>query len=294
MTLDEIINHLAVTRNLKFLREKTDNVSNKLYLFTENGIGPQYILKGLPSNDFEIDAYSQYLPKINDTAFKTLILPNLIETYKENGITYLLIPYYQGETFDFNTPDVNLADQLVEVVKELFSIDVESVIKGGGSFDFTGFETKFWNYFNQAVVLGLVNKSLKSKCAFLLRSGRTNQKMVIANEDFNPRNVIRLVSGKLILIDWNRIVSPLEHLLTYPWLLNWQTPSWQRLYASKFERELPIENISIQMHLMNIALQRAVGEKSHHNPYADGMAQNHLKNFNASLDGFTSLVDLCG
>jgi len=45
---------------------------------------------------------------------------------------------------------------------------------------------------------------------------------------------------------------------------------------------------------MNIALQRAVGEKGHHNEYADKMAQNHMKNLSASLDGFTSLVDLCG
>lgn len=45
---------------------------------------------------------------------------------------------------------------------------------------------------------------------------------------------------------------------------------------------------------MNITLQRAVGEKGHHNEYADKMAQNHMKNFNASLNSFTSLVSLCG
>ncbi len=293
MLIDEIISHLSHTRNLKFLREKTDNVSNKLYLFTEGGTTPQYILKGLSPNDFEIDAYSRYLPRIK-SAFKTLILPKLIETYKENGITYLLIPYYHGETFDFNTPDINLADQLVEVVKELSSIDVESVIKGGSNFDFKGFETQFWNFFSQAVSLGLINKSLKSRCATLLRSGRTNRKMIIANGDFNPRNVIRLADSKLVLIDWNGIVSPLEHLLTYPWLLNWQNPSWQRRYALQFENNLSIENSRVKMHLMNIALQRAVGEKGHHNQFADYMAENHIKNFNASLTGFGSLTEICG
>lgn len=294
MTFDELKIHLEQSRGLHFLEEKTNNVSNKLYLFSKDGAGPQFILKGLSPNDFEIDAYSQYLPKINNSAFKTLILPKLIEAYKENGIIYLLIPYYQGETFDFNTPDVNLTDQLVEVVKELFSIDVESVIKGGSSFDFKGFEAQFWDFFNQAVTLGLVSQSLKSKCASLLQSGRTNQKMVIANGDFNPRNVIRLDNGKLVLIDWNGIVFPLEHLLTYPWLLNWQNPSWQRQYASKFERELPVENNRVRMHLMNIALQRAVGEKGHHNQFADYMAENHIKNFNASLTGFGALTEICG
>ncbi len=244
MTLDEIINHLAVTRNLKFLREKTNNVSNKLYLFTENGTAPQYILKGLLPNDFEIEAYSKYLPNIKNT-FQTLVIPQVIEQLPGDNLVYLLLPYYNGTTFDFNPQDMELANQLVDVAKELSSIDVESIIAGGNNFDFQTSEIRFWDFFDQAVALGLITESIRDRCSTILRQGRTNQKMVIANGDFNPRNVIRLNDGKLVLIDWNGIVFPLEHLLTYPWLLNWQNPSWQRQYASKFEKELPTESGSI-------------------------------------------------
>lgn len=293
MTLDEITKHLADTRNLKFLREKTDNVSNKLYLFTEDGVTPQYVLKGLLLNDFEIQAYTQYLPKIKKT-FQSLIIPQLIEQYSSDNLVYLLLPYFHGTTFDFNPQDINLAGQLVNVVQELSSIDVESVIAGGSNFDFQTFETRFWEFFDQAITLGLITESIRNKCAALLETGRSNQKMIIVNGDFNPRNVIRFDNGKIVLIDWNGIIFPLEHLLTYPWLLNWQNPSWQRQYAVKFEQSLPVENSRVRMHLMNIALQRAVGEKGHHNSFADNMAQNHMKNFNASLNGFQSLCELCG
>lgn len=293
MTLDEITKHLAAIRNLKFLREKTDNVSNKLYLFTENGSMPQFVLKGLLPNDFEIEAYSKYLPKIKNT-FQTLVIPQVIDQYSGDNLIYLLLPYYNGTTFDFNPQDMDLANQLVDVAKELSSIDVESVIVGGNNFDFQTFETRFWEFFDQAITLGLVTESVRDRCLMVLKQGRANQRMIIVNGDFNPRNVIRFHDGKMVLIDWNGIVFPLEHILTYPWLLNWQNPSWQRQYASKFETELPVEKGRMQMHLMNIALQRAVGEKGHHNDSADNMAQNHMKNFNAGLDGFTSLVDLCG
>ncbi|MCL4365700.1 hypothetical protein M1437_00555 [Patescibacteria group bacterium] len=293
MTFEDIIEHLKTTRNLHLLREKTDNVSNKLYFFIENGTNIQFVLKGLLPTDFEVQAFSEYLPKINNT-FSHLILPHLLETYKDDKFVYLLIPFYSGETFDFNTTDINLTDQLVGVVQDLFLIDVESVIAGGSNFDYEGFEARFWDFFNKAISLGLIDGSVKDQCFSLLELGRKNQKMIISNGDFNPRNVIRLKDNRLVLIDWNGIVSPLEHHLTYCWLLNWQNPIWQKEYACKFEKSLPVENSRTRMHLMNISLLRAVGEKGHNNPFADNMARNHIKNFYASLKGFTSLTDLCG
>lgn len=293
MIFDELIIHLEKTRGLHLLREKTDNVSNKLYLLSKDEIAPQFVLKGLQPDSFEIKAYSQYLPKIKES-LKTLVIPQLVEKYQGEKLVYLLIPYYQGDTFDFNTSDINLADNLFAIVQDLYSIKVEKVISGGGNFDIKDFEGKFWEYFEKALALELITESLREKCLSVLNSGKTNQKMVISNGDFNPRNVIRLSNGQLVLIDWDGIVSPLEHLLTYPWLLNWQNPAWQKRYASQFERGLPVKNERIRMHLMSISLLRAVDEKGHHNQFADHMAQNHIKNFKASLEELESLTEICG
>jgi len=233
------------------------------------------------------------LPRVANN-FETLVIPELAEQFNGDDRTYLLLPYYSGITFDFNTKDINLANQLVDIVDELLSIDVESVITGGSNFDFQTFEAGFWNFFDQAIKIRLIDGSEKQVCATILEKGGTIQKMVIINGDFNPRNVIRIENNQIVLIDWNGIVFPLEHLLTYPWLLNWQNPHWQNQYASKFENDLPINIDNVRMHLMNIALQRAVGEKGHGTPYADAMAQNHIKNFFASLKGFKSLLEISG
>jgi hypothetical protein len=293
MTFEEVTQDLEKNRNLHFLKEKTDNVSNKLFIFTENGTSNQFVLKGLRPDDFEIKSLSEYLPKI-EKSFNTLVLPQLLQIYKSDELVYLLIPYYHGDTFDFNTPDINLTGQLVEIVKDLSSVDVETVIANGNNFDYRGFESEFWKFFQRGIDIDLIDETKRSKCLSLLGSGRNNQHMIISNGDFNPRNVIRLGGGKLVLIDWNGIVSPLEHMLTYPWLLNWQNPEWQSQYASQFEKELPVENSRIRMHLMNISLKRAVDEKKHGNLFADNMARNHIKNYNASLEGISSLVELCG
>lgn len=84
----------------------------------------------------------------------------------------------------------------------------------------------------------------------------------------------------------------MEHMLAYPWLLNWQNPEWQKKYAAEFENKLPVDNNRLRMYLMNIALLRAVDEKGHKNKYADKMSKNHMKNFSASLIGFQSLTEL--
>lgn len=291
MSFDELKQLLKETRGLNFLKEKTDRVSNKIYIFSQGN--KQFVLKGLSPEDFEIKVFSEYLPKIKNT-FKYLVIPELIDLYNTNGETYLLFTYYAGETFDFNTSDMNLASQLVNIVQDLSSIDVDLIVEGGNNFDYKNFERRFWEFFYRAVKMDLVKEELKNKCIPLLESGRVNQKMIISNGDFNPRNIIRLENAKLVLIDWNGVVFPLEHLLTYPWLLNWQNPSWQKEYANQFQRSLPVETSRIRTHLMNISLQRAVGEKNHNTEFADRMFKNHMKNFYASLEGFASLDDLCG
>lgn len=294
MTLDEITKHLIDTRNLKFLKEKTDNVSNKLYLLTENGTTPQYILKGLLPNNFEIEAYSQYLPKTRNT-FQTLIIPQVIEQYPSDNIVYLLIPYLNGTTFDFNTPDLGLAKEMPKIVKDLMLINTEEILEGSSNFDFVSHEERFWIFFERAVKLSLIDTSIegstRSKANDLLIEGRATQKMIISNGDFNPRNIIRLSGDKLVLIDWNDIVSPLEHHLVYPWLLNYENPSWQKEYAQNFEELISIQSSNVRYHLMTLSIQVGVDEKSHNTPAADRKSGDHMNNFYRSIEGFNSLTE---
>lgn len=297
MTFEDLTEHIDDTLGLKYLEKNKNQASHPLHLFINEDIKEKFILKGVKEDDLEIMAYFEYIPKIK-TEFKTLVLPEGIAAFNTKEYVYFLIPHYEGEHFDFNTNDLKLAKDLVNVVVDLSTIDVDSVAKGGQEFDFKGFEKNFWQYVNKAISLGLIESTeaqkVKSDCAKILAQGKENQRMVISNGDFNPRNVIKLSDGKLVLIDWNGIASPLEHMLAYPWLLNWQNPEWQKKYVTEFESNLSIDNNRLRMHLMNIALIRAVDEKGHKNEYADKMSQNHMKNFAASLVGFQSLVEICG
>lgn len=295
MSFEDLVEHIESTLGIKYVEKNKDQASHPLYLFINEEANEKFILKGVKEDDLEIVVYIEYLPKIKNE-FKTLALPEGVAAFNTKEYVYILIPYYEGTRFDFNTDDMNLADDLVNLVSDLSIIDVDSVVKTGNKFDYGGFEKNFWQYINKAVSLGLIKDSdaqkIKSDCAKVLAQGKENQKMIISNGDFNPRNVIKLLNGKLVLIDWNGITSPLEHMLTYPWLLNWQNPGWQKKFASNFETKLPVDKNRLRMHLMNIALIRAVDEKGHKNEYADKMSANHMKNFYASLEGFDSLTEL--
>lgn len=297
MTFEDVVEHLDDTLGLKYLEKNKDQASHPLHIFINEETKEKFILKGVKEDDPEIMAYFEYIPKVK-TEFKTLTLPEGIAAFNTKEYVYFLIPYYEGERFDFNTNNLKLAEDLVNVVLDLSAIDVDSVVKGGQGFDYDGFEKNFWQYINKAVSLGLIEatevQKVKSDCAKVLAQGKENQRMIISNGDFNPRNVIRLLDGKLVLIDWNGITSPLEHMLAYPWILNWQNPEWQKKYATEFESKLPIDNNRLRMHVMNIALIRAVDEKGHKNEYADKMSENHMKNFSASLIGLKSLREFCG
>lgn len=297
MSFEDIVDHIEENLHIKYLEKNKDQASNPLHLFINETTKEKFILKGIKEEDLELLVYFEYLPLIK-TEFKTLVLPEGMAAFNTKDYVYLLIPYYQGEHFDFNTTDTKLAHSLVDLVKDLATVDTALVLKNKKNFDYDVFEKNFWKYVDKAIELDLIPKKdvkqIKSDCAKVLLLGKENQRMVISNGDFNPRNVIRLPNERLVLIDWNGIISPLEHLLAYPWLLNWQNPTWQNEYASKFETSLPIDVNRLRMHLMNIALIRAVDEKGHKNVYADSMSQNHMKNFFASLTGFTSLLEISG
>jgi len=297
MSFEEIVEYIEDSLQIKYLEKNKDQASNPLHIFINEETKEKFILKGIKEGDLELVVYFEYLPLIK-TEFKTLLLPEGIAAFNTKDYVYFLIPYYEGEHFDFNTTDTKLAHNLVDLVTDLSTIDASLVLKGKNEFDYIGFEKNFWRYVDKAIALSLIPttdvKQVKTDCAKVLLLGKENQKMIISNGDFNPRNVIRLPNEQLVLIDWNGIISPLEHLLAYPWLLNWQNPAWQNEYASKFESNLPIDINHLRMHLMNIALLRAVDEKGHKNAYADSMSQNHMKNFFASLKGFKSLLEISG
>lgn len=295
MTFDELKAHIEETLELRYLEKTKDQASHNLYSFIKDDTQEKFILKELKESDHELTSYINYLPQIKNE-LKILVLPEAVAAFNAKGYHYLLIPLYEGEHFDFNTSDLKLAEELVDIAVDLASIDIKSLLKDQTEFDFKGFESNFWHYLDKAISIGIIDKkeekTIKGDCAKVLAAGRDNQKMIICNGDFNPRNVIRLNNGKLVLIDWEGIIFPLEHLLTYPWLLNWQNPTWQKEYATKFEKHLPIDNNRLKMHLMNIALVRAVDEKAHNNTFADKMSEEHMKNFYVCLKGFNSLTEL--
>jgi hypothetical protein len=287
---------------LHYHSRKTDGVSNELHHFSSNGVTPTHILKGLPSDNLEIDFYLRRLPRI-EADFEVLQLPELLGVYELPDKTYILLPYYDGETFDFLTPDAAMAKQMVAVVKDLLKVNVEDVTEGGSNFDYERVEEKYWQLFEIAISEGLIQPDdidrFREISESILTNGRDTQQMILSNYDFNPRNLIRLRS-KLVLIDWSKTVAPLEHHLMYPWLLNFDNrvcPNWQKLYAVEFESHLPINPQNIRYQLMYIALKRAVDEmenyhKLNKHPFPLKMATNHIQNFREAMAGANSLIDL--
>lgn len=299
-TFEKLLFDLETARNLTLLGKNNDEASNILYAFSDKSI-PQrktHILKELNKGAYEKKFYTDFLPLL-PTQFKVLQIPELIEFYELPEKDYLLLPYFHGDRFNFNTGDEKLPRGMVDVVKDLAKLNVESIIPGGSVYDFVGHEKEFWTFFEKAVALGLIETKeenyIKRKAETILINGRNSQTMIISNGDFNPRNIIRLTSGKHVLIDWDGIVSPLENHLTYPWLLNFVNPTWQKQYASFFERELPINISNIQYHLMKTSLMRAVGEMGHYKPGINEnpliMVKDHMKNFYKSINGFNSLLE---
>jgi hypothetical protein len=289
-----LLQEMKRKHGIEFLGKNRHPATNKLYLFINRETQQKFILKELLKHDREVRVYAEHLPLIK-VQFKSLVIPRPVAMFEAGEFAYILLPYYEGERFEFNTADLTLADDLVDIAVDLSTIEVAQVLKGKAAFNPEAFESSFWRYFEEAILLGLVNGKdkdrTKAECASILSSRFDEQKMIICNHDFNPRNVIRMRNGKLALIDWSNIVSPLEHLLAYPWLLNWQNPAWQKRYASNFEKKLPVNSHRLKMHLMNIALERAVEEKKNKNAFADIMAEDHMKKFRSVFCNFCSLTE---
>ncbi len=299
-TFEEILQDLESSHELILLGKNDDEASNILYAFSSNSSRRKtHVLKELDKDVLETKSYTNFLPLFT-AQFEVLQLPEIIGIYSLPEKDYLLLPYYYGDRFNFNTPDEDLPRGMVDVIKDLAKLDVESIMPGGSVYDFAGHEKEFWNFFEKAVTFGLIETSdvdqIRQKAEAILLKGRTTQTMIISNGDFNPRNIIRLSSGKHVLIDWNGIVSPLEHHLTYPWLLNFVNPTWQKQYASFFEKELPVNIFNTQYHLMKTSLERAVGEMGHYKPGINEnpliMVKDHMKNFYRGIEGFSSLSEV--
>lgn len=309
----DLLNKLRAQYNLEFMGENKDEACNKLYVFWDTSTSKQrtHILKTVNKDDPEVEFYIHHLPRIK-AKFKLLRLPGVIGLYHDSARAYLLLPYYEGGKFNFNTNDLTLASEMVGLVEDLAKIKIEDIVEGGSGFAYLGYEKEFWDHFDKAVSLNKVyptemirrlnliesseEKSLRQQADSMLINGRDNQKMIISNGDFNPRNVIRVSDGKLVLIDWNGIVAPLEHHLAYPWLLNWQNPNWQKKYAEEFESRLPVKADNLRYHLMRISIIRAAGEMGNYKPEVNEnplfMVRDHMKNFRYSLEGFNSLTEL--
>ncbi|MCL5798248.1 MAG: hypothetical protein M1366_05590 [Patescibacteria group bacterium] len=312
-SFEDLLNKLKSHYNLEFLGENKDEACNKLYAFRDTSTSKQktHILKTVTKDHTEVQFYIHYLPRIK-SQFKLLRLPELIGLYEDSNSAYLLLPYYEGDKFNFSTNDLDLASGMAGLVEDLTSIEVESVIEGGSAFDHHGYEQEFWDHFDKVVSfnkeyqvemikgLNLIEASeetdFRQQAEAIPVKGRSSQKMIISNGDFNPRNVIRMADGKLVLIDWNGIVAPLEHHLTYPWLLNWQNPAWQKKYAEEFEKRLPVNADNLRYHLMRISIIRTAGEMGHYKPRLNEnplfMVKDHMKNFRHGLKGFKSLLGL--
>jgi thiamine kinase-like enzyme len=293
---EALVQHLKRNFGLAYFGKNKDETSHPLYLFKDRKTKEKRILKKLNPTDSEVKVYREYLPLIK-SPFPALVLPEPIAVFNFEESAYVLLPYYEGEHFLHNSNDLQLATDLVNIAFDLSTIDAVRILKDKSAFDQEEFESKFWHHFEKACALGFVKATdttrIKSECAKVLALGGRHQTMVVCNGDFNPRNVIRLRNGRLVLLDWNgAFVSPLEHLLAYPWLLNWENPAWQKAYAAQFEGKLPVDNNRLRMHLMNDALFKAVDEKRHGNVYGDKMSEDHLKKFCASFSSFQSLTEL--
>ena len=295
-SFEGIVEHLSANHDLMLLRQF--RASNYLYEFGERETRRRIcLLKKVSEDSQEVRTYRVHLPIINaEFKFERLHLPRLLNCFHLSPDVYLFLPYYEGKHFDFNTDDIKLAKDMVDIVEELMAIDVERVLEGGSNFNSQGYENDFWNAFQNARKIGLIGEheevSVREQAALIFAEARSSQRMIISNGDFNPRNIIR-TDEVLVVIDWNGIVFPLEHHLTYPWLLNWQNDAWRNTYATEFEGRLPVVRENLRMNLMYISLKRAIAEKRHRNNSGERMATNHMKDFRSSVDkDFSSLTEL--
>ena len=138
-SFDELLSDLESSYGLISLGKNDDEASNVLYAFSEksNPLKKSHVLKQLGKNSIERKTYTVFLPKLT-FQFETLELPKLIQVYELPEFDYLLMPYYHGDRFNFNTSDIELTKGMVGIIKDLSKINVEGIIPGGSIFDYEG------------------------------------------------------------------------------------------------------------------------------------------------------------
>ena len=171
----------------------------------------------------------------------------------------LTLPYYKGETFNEKWDESNggslleldLAREISQVIQDLSLIGVENfmankILASTSKFVFEHQEAKSYyaEIADKFLEASLIDAELHQKILELL-DYKQMSKQILSNGDFYARNFIRLITSKLLLIDWEpygAYTSPF-YLIDHPenvaavfYAHMWGNPEWQELYFNELSK----------------------------------------------------------
>ncbi len=218
----------------------------------------------------------------NDS-FLTLILPRAIKV--DISSATLLLPHYDGETFDttWNTTnggaamDTSLAYALPLLLQDLATIEPavftdNDLLKQlpNLAFNHENAVQYFGDLSSELARTNILSDLEHDKITHLLSHWQTT-KLIINNGDFYPRNLIRQSDGKLILIDWEAwnphspffLVDHPENVAAVQYVHMWGNPEWQAIFRAELEQRFAFESTSFDKGIIMKALTLASFFRKH-------------------------------
>jgi hypothetical protein len=219
---------------------------------------------------------SAALQAYND-GFSTLVLPRAISI--DEGQRTLTLPHYEGRTFDdmWGTANggaplgISLAREVPLVIQDLSKIDTAHLSRDPAlaevphlTYDHeTGLEY-FYGLAGQLHKSGGLTQRELAKTRTLLNLEQTSGK-IVNNGDFYPRNLIKMPSGKIVLIDWETwnshspffVIDHPENVAAVQYVHMWGNRRWQDAYLDELDRHFSFSEESLAKGVVMKALSLA-------------------------------------
>ncbi|OGL72902.1 hypothetical protein A3C96_02505 [Candidatus Uhrbacteria bacterium RIFCSPHIGHO2_02_FULL_60_10] len=228
------------------------------------GTKPKWVLKfgddprKAKSVDYEIRILREVLPGIDQSEFERLVLPQYADDGTFEEVRWVKMDFVPGRQLVYEWSEINfkpevlggrgiepqVAAMAVDMLRDLRSVDIESMPKAVRRFDFAAWLDDFRRDSGMLVGRGFMEEDTIDRALQLFTSKRVlrYEGSMFTNTDFYPRNFVIMPDGRHVsLVDWVGGVDPWEFVAMRAWLLMWGNPRWQIAYTKGIKEHFPVD-----------------------------------------------------
>jgi hypothetical protein len=217
------------------------------------------------------------LAPVHNDNFAALLLPTAITLDPGRGL--LVLPRYDGEDLAARWDEtdggallgIGLAASIPAVIEDLARIDTACVTTDpvlstipGLAFDHAAALTRSAGIARKLMRAGLLSREDCARAERLL-AHEQHTPMIVNNGDFYPRNLIVLLTGRIVIVDWETYNpnSPF-HTIDHPenvaavfYVHMWGNPAWQAAYHDALNERFGFSETSFAKGVVIQALELA-------------------------------------